>query len=392
MKKLLFSILVMLLLAGCGAKADDPTPLPAPEPGSSTVEGSALTDPSLVRWVGRTLYSETEGHVETSFAASGFTVRFTGTRLTVTYRAERAGSEQHRPWFVVCIDGEPASQAEGFCLTETEQTVQAAAGLPEGEHTITILKRGESENGATAVVRIETDGVLLPPKQEDRPRFQILGASGITGHGALGRPGEEWTTENSSAFAGFGWLAAEHFGAECQFVSASGMGLCWGYRGVATLAVAYEAAGLRAVYDETGATVSVEPSGTWDHARWEPDVVIVNIGGNDWNSRISQKSAGSPQRLEAEESFRAAVTSLLERIHRLHPKALVVWTCNSAASGNGALAAQAIGELSFRDQVLVVPIDNTKDGADNHAGLATQQRNATAVITAIEDSGALEAE
>ena len=147
---------------------------------------------------------------------------------------------------------------------------------------------------------------------------------------------------------------------------------------------AYEATGLIASYNAGGSTKNVTVHGTWNHASWVPDVVIANIGGNDWTNKI--KNLSGDERTAAENQFKDAVISLLTRIHNLYPAVKVVWTVNSTTSGNGKLAKDAIDTLSFSNSVLLVSIDTTKDGADDHAGIATHDRNATAVATAIHDS------
>ena len=347
----------------------------------SALSGESLTNGNYVRWIGRTEYSAANECVYCYYTATGFTVSFTGTKLDVTFKATNTSSDINRPYFIASTDGEAAPEGKSFSLTQEIQTVTVASGLSNGKHTVTVLKRSEPENSLTSVLKIKTDGELQKPKAHTGLKFQILGGSGISGHGCLGQPEEDWTTENSSSLNGFGYLAAKKFGAECQFVSNSGMGLLWGYRGVANLSSAYEAAGLVAEYNSNGSTKSVNPVGQWNHQSWAPDAVIINIGGNDWNSRIDKLSGA--ERTEAEEQFKTEVVSFLNRIHTLYPEAYVVWTCNSSTSGNGGLANTAIKTLEFKNLIEVVAIDNSKDGADDHASEATQTANAKRVADAI---------
>ena len=148
-----------------------------------------------------------------------------------------------------------------------------------------------------------------------------------------------------------------------------------------SLSTAYDAVGLVAEYNNNGSTKAVKATGQWNHASWVPDVVIVNIGGNDWNSHISSLSGAA--RTAAETQFKDAVKELLTRINTLYPEAKVVWTCNSLRSGNGALANEAVGTLEFKSKIKLVAIDEKKDGADNHASAATQTANAKTVADAI---------
>lgn len=360
---------------------------PEEEDGSvAVISGEKLKDTGYVRWIGRTEYGSDGMYCY--FTATGFAVKFTGTELKVTFGATNTSSDTHRPYFIASIDGETAPDGKSFALTSQTQTVTVAENLPRKTHTVTVLKRSEPENSLTSVREIRTDGEFKAPPEHNGLKFQILGGSGISGHGCLGKSGEGWTTKNSSSLHGFGYLAARAFGAETQFVSNSGMGLLWSYRGVENLSSAYEAAGLVAEYNKNGSTKSVKATGEWNHASWVPDVVIVNIGGNDWNSHISPLSGTA--RETAETQFKEAVKSLLTRIHTLYPQAKVVWTCNSTRSGNGALASEAAGTLGFKNSVRLVDIDDTKDGADNHASAETQLANAKKVAAAITSAFGIE--
>lgn len=370
--------LVYLFLVGCGTSGGG-TPQKI-----SYIAGTTLNNSSVVRWIGRTEYKDEQ--MFTYYTATGFTVKFSGTKLYVTYTATNTDSEKNRPYFVCMVDGESPEEGESFCLTKATQTVLVAENLASGEHTATVLKRSEPENSLTSISEIFTDGKFLKPEENDGPNVQIIGSSGITGHGCLGTTGQAWTTANSSPFSSFGYLSASAFGGECQFVSASAMGMCWTFRGVDTMANAYDAVGMIAEYNANGSTKSVKAtSKKWNHAKWTPDIVIANIGGNDWNAHISSQTGAN--RVAAENQFKTAIESLLNHIHNLYPNAVVVWAVNSKTSGNGKLANEVIQTLSFSNKIKVVEIDNTKDGADNHASAATHAKSATAIIEAIKTFG-----
>ncbi|MDE5721982.1 MAG: hypothetical protein K2I30_04485 [Clostridia bacterium] len=386
MKKRFFliCILIIFLLSVTAFSACDNGRKGPPDGEESTVnvlEGGRLNDSSLIYWIGRREYSAQDKAVYIYYTATGFTVKFTGTKLEVTFKADNTSSSKNRPYFVAMCDGQTAQQGFAFCLTEENQTVTVADTLKNGTHTVTVQKRSEPENSLTAITAIKTDGEFKTPPKHTGLKFQILGGSGISGHGCLGKPNEGWTTENSSSLQGFGYLAAQKFGAETQFVSNSGMGLVWGYRNVAPLTKAYESVGLIAEYGGNGSTKAVKAHGEWNHLSWTPDVVIINIGGNDWNAHISGLTGAA--RTAAEKEFKQAVVSLLDRIHGLYPQAKIVWTCNSIRSGNGALANEAISALEYKSAVKAVSVSDVKDGADNHASAATQAENAQTVVDAI---------
>ena len=370
--------LVYLFLVSCGSSGGG-TPAKI-----SYIAGSTLNNSSVVRWIGRTEYKDEQ--VFTYYAATGFTVKFSGTKLYVTYTATNTDSDKNRPYFVCMVDGESPEEGKNFCLTKETQTVLVAENLTNGEHSATVLKRSEPENSLTSISEIFTDGKFLKPDENTGLNVQVIGSSGITGHGCLGSSGQAWTTKNSSPFSSFGYLSASKFGGECQFVSASAMGMCWTFRGVDTMANAYDAVGLVAEYNADGSTKSVKATSTkWNHSKWVPDVVIANIGGNDWNAHISSQTGEN--RTIAENQFKTAIENLLKHIHNLYPNAVVVWAVNSKSSGNGKLANEVIQTLSFSSKIKVVEIDSTKDGADNHASAATHAKSAEVIVEAIKSFG-----
>lgn len=377
--------LSMFGLAACGTNGKDEAIPP------NEISGQKLSG-SNVKWLGRTEYDAQSKAVHCYYTATGFEVRFIGTKLDVTFVATNTDSDKNRPYFAAIVDEEPSNTENRFALTESTQTVTVAENLDENKvHTVKVLKESEPENAVTSVTKIVTDGDFISPKKSTELKFQILGGSGISGHGCLGADGDEWTTSNSSSLHGFGYLAAKEFDAQCQFVSNSGMGIKWSYRGVENLIDAYESVGLVAEYDENGSTKAVKSTESkWDHSSWTPDVVIINIGGNDWNSYISVLAENTEERKAAETEFKNSVKTLLDRIHTLYPSAYIAWTCNSKTSGNGALAKSVIDGLNYRSQIAVIEIDSTKDGADNHASAATQAANAATVANGISSAFGLE--
>ena len=358
----------------------------------SLIKGDFLVNSSYVQWIGRTEFSQQDKYVYTYYAATGFTVDFEGTEVEVVYSADNTTSDANRPYFIASVDSQVASDGESFCLTSSLQTVKVAQGLAYGKHSVTVLKRSEPENSLTAVCSIKTDGKFLAPTVKNSLKFQIIGSSGITGHGCFGTSSSQpWTTENSSALSGFGCLAARKFGAECQVVSASGLGMCWSASrlGGATMAEAYNAVGLVASYNVDGSTKKLTAQGAWDHSKWVPNVIIANIGGNDWNMQIKKNEAGTAQRTADENTFKEAVKSLLTVIHNLYPNVKVIWAVNSTSSGNGKLACDAIDTLSFKNQIypMSLPnwtdVDHSKAGADDHPDMVAQEAYATAIANKI---------
>lgn len=252
-------------------------------------------DGSFVKWEGRYEYKERDGEnpgmVYLYHTATGFTVDFTGTELSVDFFADVAndGAASRKPYYQVAVDGEvlpAADPARVFCLEDGRQTVTLVSGLDEGRHTVRCLKTSEPYDATTAVYSMETDGAFLPRDAEEdgsNLRFMFVCASGGSGHGALAyglkntHPAR--TTANSSSLHSFNYLTARMFGADVQYVATSGWGVLY-------------PRSISAVMDYMGITVSNSVEGAkqtalWDYDSWVPDVILFNIGGNDTSEKSS---------------------------------------------------------------------------------------------------------
>jgi lipoprotein len=328
-----------------------------------------------VHWIGRTLYDEEKERVNFYYTATGFEIEFVGTSLSATIFAENYNVQDRRPYFSAFIDDQDLGEELVFTVEKANEKVQLAKDLEYGKHKVKLLKRSEPYDGLTSIQQIKTDGYFDKYNiNSSKLKFQILGASGISGHGALGQKGEKRTTKNSSSLHAFGYLTARMFDAETQFVSNSGMGLVWGHQPT-NLQKAYEYVGL-----DKNCNVIEEK---WNHQNFVPDAVIVNIGGNDWTSHISNLKDQSA----AKKEFRTAVLNTLTNIHSLYPNTFIYWV--HTGSNNGTEASTVINDYSKRKQVKVVVMpkvgeDGDPEGANGHNSVITHIKAADIIAEAIE--------
>lgn len=372
MRKIAYTLIcvfcALFALSGCGGQTEK----------SKTLQGDALVG-EYVKPLGRTELKD--GLLYAYNTGTGFEVSFYGTRLNAEFVCSNTESEDTRPYYQVFTDGE-ISPEEGkvIGIDKSEKNVKLVSELEEGVHTVTVVKRTESSDGTTAIKSLSTDGYFKAERREREMFIQIVGGSGISGHGAIGQVGEERTTKNSSCIHSFGYLTAMAFDADFEFVSNSGWGLKWGYNdasGKDNIRKAYDNIGI----DENNKTIEQ----AWDHAAFRPDVVVVNVGGNDYTSHINKLSGA--EKTAAEKEFTAAVKEFLEHIHALHPNAVVIWTSTDQKSGNGAASLKAIDEIdpahSWVIPVLIEGSRNGELGADDHAGYKTHVKDAQTVVDAV---------
>ena len=360
-------------LSGCSVESviEEPT-----EESIKVLEKSELNS-SYIEWYGRHAYqNEREYFYHT---ATGFRLEFYGRVIDIELRLE---DKNHDIYYSYAKDGEDLLTSGVFVQSEFESTLRIEFDTYD-HHVVELVKRSEPEDGLTSLHRISTNGYLKEVTiPEDQPHFLLIGASGISGHGALGSPGQPRTTENSSSLHSFGYLTAAHFEGSYEFVSNSGWGLAFGYNDVSgedNIVKAYDYIGI----DPDQQIIDI----TYDHAK-QPDFIIINIGGNDYTSVINKLSGFA--KTEKILEFKAAVADFIFKLREDAPEAHILWTMTEG-SQNGTAANEVINQLSALDKAFVhmviikqVGDDGDLAGANNHASFITHQKSAQLLIDVIE--------
>jgi endoglucanase len=211
--------------------------------------------------VGR--YDDTDpSRLRMAWSGTGFDARFDGTSLEADLTDSVA-------WIDVAVDGTPPRAVE---LAPGSGWVVLADGLQRGEHSVSVRKRTEPLVGELVVSGLRSDGRILTPPARSGIRLEFVGDSITCGYGNLAPdetyPFDPATEDFALSFAG---LTASALGADVHCVAWSGLGLVRNF--------------------------DIEPSPTlvqrhgysnpvtralWDFSRWLPEIVVVNLGSNDF--------------------------------------------------------------------------------------------------------------
>ena len=198
-------------------------------------------------------------------------------------------------------------------LASEEHDEPIAAGLQPGRHLIEIAHRTETWQGIVTV-----RGLLLPPGATlespppwPRRRLLFIGDSVTCGEGvdrAAAVPDD--TAASSDGTQSYGMLIARALDAQCHLVCFGGRGLIRDWQGRRDVANAPELFEL--------ALPSAEAPPAWDHSRYEPDVVVVSLGTNDFNLDLGP--------LPEEREFVDTYVEFVRKLRRRHPGAKVLLT------------------------------------------------------------------
>lgn len=257
---------------------------------------SAFDCNSLLCWFGRTIFDEARDAVFFNWTCSGFSLRFTGTRLTMDalgFAETYPGEEDSLPWLALFLDGKQEPERI-FCLRAGRQSVTLFESAAAETHTLRLVKRSEGSKGRAGLRSLTLEGALLDMPEEAKPRkIEFIGDSITCGFGNEMPPeAAQFSAEQENGLLSYGAVAAELLGADAQMVCVSGIPLCWArdenYRmtlpwapefrpPVRTMEGYYPYAD-RFHEEREGKTEGFTP---WDFSRFAPDAVVINLGTND---------------------------------------------------------------------------------------------------------------
>lgn len=328
-------------LTACGTK-----------PASSAVKNEAKPMDEYIRILGRcTSYG---GSMAVDDSCSGLEFRFSGTGASVTLQDVRISSHASR--FGIWVDG---VRTDTIQLEETERQYTLAENLPQGPHTIRLVKLTEPRFTLSNFKGLAVEGELLPRPEERARKLEFIGDSLTAGFGNLGSdPNEDYTADTQDGTQTYAAFAAEKLGADYTIRAVSGWGVAQDCDGNLshTLPEIYEMAS------------SFRDTELWDFTRFQPDAVVVNLGTNDFSSGVTV------------ERLRESVSGFTRQIREKNPQAVIVW-CYGLATHNRledmrqavSQAAAATADVYF---VEIPEMDVAQDGVGNlhHPSVKAHQR------------------
>ena len=283
LKKWLTALLGTVLLFGCiglgacdGEKKDM-----TDEEGNGLIERSELKVDHLADYTnlyGRVHFNENLDGYSFYNAASGFEVRFVGTSLTVRWQTAAVSGYQQKEVSVL-IDGERDPEANvvsigGYGGKKNSVLVE---GLPEGAHTVKVLKRHSSYRGFFNLFGMVTDGYFTAPPSRPQYALEVYGDSITCGEGVLRTvQGNEalggYTALTESALSAYACVAADAIGAEISIFGRGGIALNYTTQQYT-------------VYNNYNSIAVDLPAEEYpyDYASYAPDAVVIYLGTNDYN-------------------------------------------------------------------------------------------------------------
>lgn len=344
-----------------------------------------VTDPNI-RYVGRVV--KTADAVAFAFPAVQIEAVFDGDAVDMKLRDYGTGTATATNHYWVIVDGVSAKLE----VCPGSGVYPLARNLGAGPHTLTIVKRTESgpggqENkgkGEFLGLRVRP-GTVLGEAVKPTRLFEFVGDSITCGYGnevsTTDPDSFKFTSVNEDAWHAYGAITARALNADYVAVAASGRGVIRNYSGFAGAVVPE-------IYEMTLHEDS--PAVAWDHTGYTPDVVVINLGTNDFSPGIELGQLATHRA-----AFKQGYIDFLARIRAVHAQASIVavvgpmmndawpegydaWT-SIQEDVKAAVAARAAASDS-RVHYFALEPQSSPYGEDWHPTLSTHQKMADALV------------
>jgi len=192
-------------------------------------------------------------------------------------------------------------------LKGEKQTYAVAEGLPKGQHKVLLFRRSEASFGVLKFegLQLEEDAVLEATEAPKR-KILVIGDSITCGFANEGKSlKEQNTAENENGYMSYAAIASRSLNADLMFTSWSGKGM---YRNGNNTTKNT----LPQLFDYI---LPLKKEGVWDHSRYVPDVIVINLGTNDM-----RKTSGPL----GKENYCSIYVSFLERLQKIAPNAKII--------------------------------------------------------------------
>ncbi|MDE6678691.1 MAG: hypothetical protein K2K02_06595, partial [Ruminococcus sp.] len=326
-----------------------------------------------VKYTGRNYYDGKTAWLVQSGSAIEFTVNAKSAEITIAGDYSINNAEKYRSRYAVIVDDEIIVDD---VMSEKSKTIKLFDDSKSRTSEIKVIHLSEANNGTIGVseIKINSDSpVPVVPAKEKELSIEFIGDSITCAYGVEGQSAyEQYTTKTENFMKSYAYLTAKKLNADYSAVSYSGHGIVSGYsnegeRNADQIVPPY--------YKICGNLKNYAKP--WDFTKKANDVVVMNLGTNDYSYVSKDFEERSQEFIDGYEEF-------LETIRECNPDAYIV--CTYGIMGGQEmypLIEQAVKNFSEKNKdnkitVYESPIQNQADGigSDWHPSEITQQKNA----------------
>lgn len=278
------------------------------------INNKSLINDGFIKWYGRCFYNDETNLNEVYHTGGGFEVNYIGTKLSVVVHATNYDVSYWKPYIVVVVDDD-FDNATTYDLTKEVTTIvlderEEESGLTITPHKVCLYKRSESLDSYIAIEEVSCDGVILQNSFEEKHKIEFISDSGATGYGNMANV--EKTSGTSDGLNAYAFLTARNLDCDASIFAASGWGLYasqWTEPHTINVSDSYKYVNFRSDI-------------VWNSAKFVPDVIVINLGTNDWSYIYAGVESAEIEKRTYE--FKKKYEEFVLSLHTLYPDAKIV--------------------------------------------------------------------
>ncbi len=248
---------------------------------STSSKGTTFIAPSDTNfsYLGRIDYSNP---ASLHFVHTGVSIHFRFEGSTCIVHLKNKSKEKdsegnfYKNYYNVIVDNK---KSQLFAVSNADETIRVK-DLGKGIHDVIIFKRTEAlvGEGIFEGIDIEKDKTLLPIIDKRAVKIEFIGNSITCGYGNEGTSKDcSFSPETENGYLAYGALTARKLNADYLAVAYSGKGMYRNHDGKTDNSMSL-------IYDRIFPDSASSPR--WNNKRFQPNVVVVNLGTNDFVSGI----------------------------------------------------------------------------------------------------------
>jgi hypothetical protein len=298
-------------------------------------------------------FYKSENAIFANYTCSSYEFNFKGTSASADIVSKGTGSTT-KAIVAVYVDNQDTPST--ILKISGTSTQILAKNLPDGNHSIKLLKLSEDRYttfGLSKIILSPRSQLLSPPAPKAL-KIEIIGDSITCGAGNIAPAyNSAFTTDTEDGSKSFGYLIAQSFNADIQYVSSSGQGVYSYGTGL------YDNA-MPKVYDKVDMTYS--PNEKWDFNKFQPNLIIVALGTND----IWALPGGKPV---PRNEYKVVLKAFIKDLRVKNPNATIVWTYGMMLQHYQSEYAEVVNDINNEgdQKVFFIPMEAEKE-SDRRVG------------------------
>lgn len=213
--------------------------------------------------------------------SSSVSFDYTGTYMRVRFYGKHLSvklSDTGRNYYNLYLDRPISAEPDCIITTTGDTTITLFSAKRAKEHTITLYKRTEGEQGRTTIHEWLVVGELLQAAPLQSRYIEFIGDSYTCGYGAENSgPTDHFSPQTETSAKTYAAILARYFNADYTLVAHSGMGIARNYN--SKFAGYY-------MPDRYCTTYDIPPSPAYNpqSSILNPQLTIILLGGNDFST------------------------------------------------------------------------------------------------------------